>query len=633
MKSNFILLSPVIGVPPLAKFFNRLSLQAVLTVPFFLQVIAVVGVVGYLSFRNGQTAVTNLATQLRSELTARILQQLESTLEQPYVINQINASSLQQGDLEVFAVKGEHQLWQQAQVFSSTNLIYCATETEGAFLGVGRSQGGLGDILQVQIASPATDRLFYYYEIDSWGKRSFLRSRGNKAYDPRVRPWYEAAKQQGEPTWSEVYLDFDALVPVITASTPVYNTADGQLLGVCATDIILSEELNGFLRTLRISKSGIAFIIEPSGLLIASSTPEPITLGRGAVADLLPAVESSNPLIREITLALDQQFDGLDQITPSQQNLFLLGDRQFIETVHFRDRYGLDWIVVLAIPEDDFMAEIDRNTQITLLLCIVALLVTLLVGLIITQWLTRPLRQLSRTAKDIAQGEWDRAIALDRSDAIGDLSRAFATMAHQLKASFATLEERIEERTAELIQLNQELEKLAHIDSLTQTENRRYFDRYLEQEWRRLAREQQNLTLILCDVDHFKQYNDTYGHPAGDRCLQHIAQVLVQTVQRPTDLVARYGGEEFALVLSQTDTPGAIHLAEQIRATLHALHLPHCGGEHQRVTVSLGIATTVPSSKETPQALINAADRALYAAKASGRDGYSVATADMLLNR
>lgn len=622
---------PTVYALRLTKVLNRLSLQTILTVPFVIQVIAVVGVVGYLSFKNGQATVNDLASQLRSELTARILQQLETTIEQPYVINQINANSLRQGDIDVSTGKGEHQFWQQAKVFASTNLIYCATEKDGAFLGVGRSKGGLGDSLQSQVANPATDRYMYYYEVGSSGRQSFLRSKGNKRYDPRLRPWYKAAKLKGEPTWSEVYLDFDALVPVITANTPVYNNANGQLLGVCATDIILSEELNSFLRSLKISKTGIAFIAEPSGLLIASSTPEPITLGHGEDTKLLIASQSSNPLIREIAQHLSNRFHGLDHVETSQLNFLLDNKRQYLEVVRFRDQRGLDWIVVLAVPEDDFMEQINSNTQITFLLCVVALLVAILIGLLLTQWLTRPLLQLSTTAKEIARGEWDKVIALDRSDAIGDLSQSFSTMAHQLKESFTTLEQRIEERTIELTQLNQELERLAHTDGLTQTANRRYFDYYLEKEWRRLTRQQQSLALILCDVDHFKQFNDTYGHQAGDFCLQQVAQVLTQTVRCSADLVARYGGEEFAVVLSNTDIHEAIHIAQRISTTLREMQLPHHTSEKQQITISMGLATIIPNSKNTPQSLVAAADRALYSAKSNGRDCYCVAS-DWILN-
>jgi len=167
---------------------------------------------------------------------------------------------------------------------------------------------------------------------------------------------------------------------------------------------------------------------------------------------------------------------------------------------------------------------------------------------------------------------------------------------------------------------NANLEQLAHLDGLTRIPNRRKFDEHLTHEWRRAIRSHQPLSLILCDIDHFKQYNDTYGHQAGDACLQRIAQTLSQLVQRPTDLVSRYGGEEFAVVLPDTTAQGALHLAQKLRAHVRALSLPHRHAESGVVTLSLGIATMLPQAKQRPQALIEAADQALYQAKNAGRD-------------
>ncbi|MEM9003819.1 MAG: diguanylate cyclase [Cyanobacteria bacterium P01_F01_bin.86] len=591
-----------------------------------MQVVGVVGVVGYLSFKNGQATVSDLASQLRDELTGRILQQIRATVERPYVINQINANSLLQGDINVATGKGEHQIWQQAKVFPSTNLIYCATEADGAFLGVGSSRDSSNDVnLHIQVANATTEGYFHYYDVDSSGKRSFLRSKGNAKFDPRARPWYKAAKVKGDATWSDVYLDFDTLLPTITANTPVYKSPEGQFVGVCATDIILSRELNEFLRSLRISKSGIAFIVEPSGLLLASSTKEPITSGSDENTKLLPAGESENPLIQGVIQYLSNTYESLERVESSQHNFLIEGERQYLQIVRFNDRHGIDWIVVLLVPENDFMERINHNTQITFFLCLIALIVTILIGLMITQWLTKPLQQLSATAKGIANGDWHEVTEIERSDAIGDLSRSFVTMTQQLKSSFKTLEKRIEERTLEIIQLNQELRGLANIDGLTQTANRRYFDHFLEKEWQRHLRDQQPLTLILCDVDYFKQYNDAYGHVAGDRCLQQIAQILIRAVQRPADLVARYGGEEFTIILSKTDVDGGMHVAENINKMLRKMQIPHSNYEKQYVTISMGIASVVPSFQITSQALILMADQALYAAKSKGRDCYCIA--------
>jgi diguanylate cyclase (GGDEF)-like protein/PAS domain S-box-containing protein len=168
---------------------------------------------------------------------------------------------------------------------------------------------------------------------------------------------------------------------------------------------------------------------------------------------------------------------------------------------------------------------------------------------------------------------------------------------------------------------NQRLERLATLDSLTQVANRRYFDHYLNQEWNRLMRIRSPLSLILCDVDYFKRYNDTYGHLAGDDCLRQIAQAISHATERPADLVARYGGEEFAVILPATDCDGAARVAEKIQATIQQLQITHLSSDTKNyVTLSLGMATLCPDRDRSPQELIAAADQALYQAKVGGRN-------------
>lgn len=167
---------------------------------------------------------------------------------------------------------------------------------------------------------------------------------------------------------------------------------------------------------------------------------------------------------------------------------------------------------------------------------------------------------------------------------------------------------------------NLKLERLATLDELTQLANRRRFDQYLEMEWRRQAREQTPLSLILCDIDSFKSYNDTYGHPGGDECLRQVAGAIGNAVNRPADLVARYGGEEFAVILPNTAIQGAVLVAEHIQIKIAALQLPHAGSQvSPYVTLSLGVASIVPASESGAEILIAAADQALYQAKRLGR--------------
>jgi two-component system cell cycle response regulator len=176
-----------------------------------------------------------------------------------------------------------------------------------------------------------------------------------------------------------------------------------------------------------------------------------------------------------------------------------------------------------------------------------------------------------------------------------------------------------------LKQANKELFQLANLDGLTQIANRRCFDDTLRSEWLRLKREQLPLALLLGDIDYFKPYNDFYGHQAGDECLRQVAEAMVQSCKRPADLVARYGGEEFVILLPNTDLDGAIYITKQIQQEIANLAIPHqCSLASDQITLSIGIASVIPTDDIVQEDLIAAADQALYRAKAQGRNTYRI---------
>ena len=176
---------------------------------------------------------------------------------------------------------------------------------------------------------------------------------------------------------------------------------------------------------------------------------------------------------------------------------------------------------------------------------------------------------------------------------------------------------------AELKKANQELQSLANLDGLTGVANRRYFDRCLAHEWQQMLQTKQPLSLILCDVDYFKKYNDLYGHQAGDYCLQQIAAVVVNSVRNPRDIVARYGGEEFAIILPNTNAEIATDISRRITRKVRQLQLIHAASEiSDYVTISLGVASGIPNQEISPDFLLYRADQALYQAKKQGRNQY-----------
>lgn len=227
--------------------------------------------------------------------------------------------------------------------------------------------------------------------------------------------------------------------------------------------------------------------------------------------------------------------------------------------------------------------------------------------------------------QDITERKRAEQILADYSLELGlEVSQRTIELAQANRLLQQEIQERKQAEQA-LQRANQALQRLATVDGLTQVANRRCFDERLQQEWYRLGRDQQPLALILFDVDYFKAYNDHYGHLAGDTCLVQIAQAATTAVNRSADLLARYGGEEFAVILPNTDQAGAIAIAERIQQTIRALAIPHeQSGISPMVTVSLGIASLIPSDKHSPDVLVALTDHALYAAKQQGRDRYTV---------
>ena len=190
-----------------------------------------------------------------------------------------------------------------------------------------------------------------------------------------------------------------------------------------------------------------------------------------------------------------------------------------------------------------------------------------------------------------------------------------------LKQSQKRLKKLVAERTRELAERNDELDRLANMDGLTRIANRRYFDQIMAREWKRLARDKKPLSLLFIDLDYFKQYNDQYGHQAGDECLKQIGKVLHEQARRPADLAARYGGEEFVVLLPDTDAHGARTIADSVRTSLLKCRIPHeASPVADCLTCSIGVATAIPSGTMPLGEFIAEADQALYQAKSQGRN-------------
>lgn len=455
----------------------RVPLRAVLIIPFILQISIAVGLTAVFSLRNGQRAVNEVASQLRDEVTARIAQYLTDYVETPQLITKINADAVQFGTLDLQNVASlERHLWLQMQEFNSLQPIAFGSK-QGTIHSVDRMPDGS---LVIRVIDSSTNGAYHTYSIDQRGNRDRLLT-VNTTFDPRTRPWYAKAVQTGQPTWTDVYSYFSSLGLAISATRPFYDET-GRLLG--ATNATLSlTELGNFLSNLAIGHSGQTFIMERSGHLIASSTSEqPFRLQRLGGAEnrqRIAAIASQDPVTRQTAQYLERYFSNFNNIRQSQQLAYTIdGQKYLLQVAPFSDRYGLDWLIVVSVPEADFMEHIEANTRTTILLCVIALVASTLMGIVTSYWIARPIASMIVAAQAISDGKFNQTIAARNIQELDGLTQAFNQMSTQLQASFTALEAaneelemRVEQRTAELqersLQLKQAFEFEATLKRIT----------------------------------------------------------------------------------------------------------------------------------------------------------------------
>jgi diguanylate cyclase (GGDEF)-like protein len=621
----------------------KISLPWILTIPFILEVGAVVGVVGYLSYRNGQRSVEDLTGQLMSSAGIRVEQKLSSYLAAASQANQSNSDAVLRGALDLNLDRPntprDQYLWHQMQQYQNLAWISLGTE-KGDSLGIWRPENE--EKLQISGSNKSTQYFGNYYATDDQGHRTQLLKVEKPAFDPRTRPWYKEAIAAKQRVWTKIYPGFTPGTIFLAASQPLYDST-GKLLGVSGVDISLLG-IQKFLADTPVSPHGVVFVVEKSGMLVASSSQEaPFRQVTSGKPQRLNVVDSQNPLVGSTAKFIVQKTGGFKSIQRSQNFQFKIdGQQQFVQVLPCTGEQGLDWSIVIVVPEADVMSQIHAGTHLMILLCIAAALAVILLNNLISRWLSQSIKHLNDASQNIARGDFDQKIVDPRIQEFSMLASSFDQMSQEIQQSRQQLEEysrsleqKVSERTADLEQeimrraavelalqaANEELEEIAYLDGLTQIANRRQFDSRLQQEWRRLQRDGLPLSLIICDIDYFKQYNDTYGHSEGDVCLRQVGQTIAGCARRAADLAARYGGEEFVALLPNTPTDGAIQVAKVIQSQIKALQMPHAqSAVSDLVTLSFGIATIIPGDRNSPEELILRADRALYKAKQAGRD-------------
>ncbi|MCC5645653.1 HAMP domain-containing protein [Nostoc sp. CHAB 5824] len=439
---------------------KALPLQIVLVVPFLIQIFAAVSLVGYLSFKNGQRAVNDLAGQLMDRTSDVVDEHLKSHLSVPQTLNQINADAIRRGMLNVRdrQTLGKY-FWDQMQAYDLTYIGIGLTTGEG--LGAARYDGKTITIDDWTAKIPNNTST---YTTDNQGNRTQVNARWT--WNNFSESWYTQSIAAGKPIWGKIVTINTPTGPYITASAsrPIYDSQN-RLLGMIATDIHLLK-LGDFLRSLDVSQSGEVFLLERDGTLVASSaTEKPFTIVNQNI-QRLRAIDSANPMIQNIAKYL-QTFNGFASITKDTDfQLEVQGKRHFVDVVPWHDKYGLDWLVVVSVPENVFMAQINANTHTTIALCFGALLVASVMGVFTSHWIVRPILRLNWASEAMASGNLDQTVETSGIRELNTLSNSFNHMAGQLHESFTALEkskeeleDRVEERTTELKNALEELQR------------------------------------------------------------------------------------------------------------------------------------------------------------------------------
>ncbi|TYQ23722.1 HAMP domain-containing protein [Pseudanabaena sp. UWO311] len=436
------------------KSFQNIPLMVILVVPFVVQVCITVGVVGIFSFRNGQQAVGDLATRFSGEVSDRISTKLDNYFQVPSQINQTNVDAVKLGllNLKDFQKTG-HFFWTQINLHQVGYINFAFDNQE--FIGVERRDDGQIVINETTLARGITKTA--RFSTDSEGNRQKLIGVVETDDDVRQEAWYADAIKAGKPTWSSIYQWIDRPeVLSISHSYPLYDR-DRKVIGVMGVDFILTQ-LNRFLVDLKPDPSGRIFIIERSGLIVGTSNNEPTFSIVNGKPQRLNILNSNDPLSRATARYLINEFgnfnslEGKEHLEPNFE-----GSKQFIQVRTWRDRDGLDLLIVVVLPESSFMEQINSRNQVTILFSFGALVFAILLGVVTARYITAPLIKLSGASQAIANGDLDSRVLVKGTSEVKVLSESFNRMAEMLTESFNRLEKanveldsRVHQRTSEL---------------------------------------------------------------------------------------------------------------------------------------------------------------------------------------
>jgi diguanylate cyclase (GGDEF)-like protein len=605
--------------------YRSIALRWWLVLPVAAQLLGTIGAIGWLSWYHHQQTSATVGNQLRQETSLRISDYLTHRLSAPRHVVQLMAMDSQAGRVNWRDRRDrERRLRDYFSVLDGAvdNLAY--GDRNGEFTAVERSPDRQSR--QLQVADPQTTAgLMQRFSLD---QRRLPLPQAQRLFDPRSRSWYRSTVATGTLTWNPVFpLHAAPQVLALPISQPLRDR-QGQVVGVVTSRLYLSA-FSQFLAELPIGRSGLAFVMERNGYLIATSTNQSLfrtASGRNQPVDRLRAEDAANPAIRAAARYLRQPppTNASPAIVPAATGLAPQGwstpaqpQQQFVISTA-RGNYlgqvtnirqpGLDWQLVVLIPDRDLQHFSHSQLQAIFGVGGFMLVAVIVGGGWIVRRLSRPIQRLVQAAESVAAGNWHDRVPRSPIRELDRLAATFNCTIEQLAQSFQTLAHQ------------------ARHDPLTNLPNRYSFLQAIAQCWAsHPASHQSPGAILFLDLDDFKWINDSLGHWAGDQLLQLVAEQL-QAQLLPEHLLAHFGGDEFAILLPTVPPgDGGKTCAMQLQT---ALSQPfNLGGVEAFTRASIGITQIDPNFE--PEALLRQAEIALYAAKQRGKSAYVWFSPDM----
>jgi len=488
-----------------------------------------------------------------------------------------------------FSSLAQHSADAQREVFSSVETMLKSTAYIVAWAGdVGRSCDILRATLPVNL--PWIRSLLI---VGKDGRVQCSTSDRFVGVDLSDRDYLKKARESRDLVFSNLLFAKLTSEPVMIAAYPVSAiNGDADTVVLAAVNLDWMSKIMGNLG----GRPGVsAVVVDSAGTILAAPPDQASLIGRPL--NTVPLMSS----IAEKAIGSDQPQGSFSWVASD-------GSKRGVSYARIP---GTESRLIVSIDETRVSAVINREIRTAYLQLGFVCLFVLLGALIAAEKLIiQPIEMLVAMAKRFGQGVWPvRAARKALPAEFVPLARAFNAMAGQLG-----------QRERELIATNDRLTVMASIDVLSGLANRRGFQSRLDFEWMKAQQGDNELSVLMIDVDHFKLFNDSYGHPEGDACLTRLGEILAEIALQTMGFAGRYGGEEFCLLLPNTPLHRAMDIGEMVRVAVQAIAIPHATSSYQTVTVSVGVACTKPNDAQRPGDLIEAADAALYAAKRRGRN-------------